>query len=480
MDAGGLRARFVPPVAVGIEHDDRGAGRGKKAVALSTDRVAATALPEVLTVGYNSAERDYLIGAQRARRDSAARREMRVDLPVTLDASVAKQLAEARLKRIWAERSRATVTVPWRGLKIDAGNLITVPGLAGAWRVTRIVFEAMVLRLDLVLGEMVSVATPVADPGRNQAQTDRVHGPTTLRVLDLPQMGDVPVTTPALAVAANGASGGWRRASLLASLDGGLSWEPAGETAAPTIMGLTLSVLAVGPSVIADRANAIDVRLLHDGMTLFDADDAGLRAGSNLAAIGDEFIQFGRATPLGGRDWRLSELWRGRRGSEGAILPHAVGSSFTVLDPPALRQVDARFAVPGVKMMAVGVGDATGVIADAPSQIGRAVLPLSPVAFDATPTVSGFALTWIRRSRDGWIWRDGIDVPVAEQAENYRITKRAPERPDLIEALAAPLWTYANAELALDRAAGATQAMIDIRQVGTFGLSAPATLIISI
>ena len=225
VDAGGLRARFVPPIAVAIEHDDRGAGRGKKAVALATDRVAATALPEVLTIGYNSAERDYLIGAQRARRDSAARREMRVELPVTLDASVAKQLAEARLKRIWAERSRATVTVPWRGLRIVPGDIVVVPGLSGEWRITRVTFEAMVLRFDLVLHAANSIFVPVADPGRNRAQRDRVHGPTTLRVLDLPQMSDLPGTTPTLVVAANGASGGWRRASLLASVDGGASWK---------------------------------------------------------------------------------------------------------------------------------------------------------------------------------------------------------------------------------------------------------------
>ena len=165
----GLRIRFHTGSMATIAREDRGAGRDKKAVALATDRLAATTLPEVLTVGYNSAERDYLIGAQRARRDSAARRELRVELPVTLGAPVARQLAETRLKRIWTERTRATVTVPWRMLSVNVGDVVTVPGLDGRWRVRRVNFEAMVLRLELLQDQAGTVVVPSADPGRNRA-----------------------------------------------------------------------------------------------------------------------------------------------------------------------------------------------------------------------------------------------------------------------------------------------------------------------
>ena len=63
-----------------IAANDRGASAGKKAVALSTDRVAAAAIPEIVTLACNDVARDYLVGAQRAKRDTVARREVRLEL----------------------------------------------------------------------------------------------------------------------------------------------------------------------------------------------------------------------------------------------------------------------------------------------------------------------------------------------------------------------------------------------------------------
>ena len=215
-------------------------------------------------------------------------------------------------------------------------------------------------------------------------------------------------------------------------------------------------------------------------MTLDDADDAHVLAGANVALLGDEILQFGRATPIGGSDWRLSVLWRGRRGREDFAVNHPAGTPFALLEPQSLKRLDPRFAVAGVKIMAIGVGDVTGVVADAPVQVGRATLPLSPVNVAATLFAGSLTITWTRRSRDGWLWRDAIDVPIAEQSERYAIVKRVAGRDDLSTTADAPTWTYTNSELTADRAAGATSALIDVRQVGTFGLSPPATITITL
>jgi Putative phage tail protein len=478
VEAGVLTARFGAGPLRAIASDDRGASADKKAVALSTDRVAAASIPEIVTLAYNDVSRDYLIGAQRAKRDGAARRESRLELPAALEAGAAKAIAEARLARMWAERSRATVTLPWRALTVAPGDRVTVPGLGGIWRVARVTFEAMVVRLDLVLLAPASLIVPVADPGRNRPQVDRPHGPTTLQIIDLPQLGDVPETAPFVAVAANGVSGGWRRAALMTSLNGGVTYADAGITALPSVMGRTATALGVGSFDLVDRINAVEVQMVHPALTLIDADEDALLSGANLAMIGDEAFQFGRAEPLGAGRWRLSELWRGRRGTEWAVSAHAIDVPFVLVEPIALASLSSAAAVDNAKVMAVGVGDAIGVVADGPAKVGASVRPLSPVAMKTTTSGGDLLIGWTRRSRDGWRWRDSVDVPLAEGSERYRVTKVASGRTDLVAEVAAPSWLYDATERAADVAAGALTATISVVQIGTFGVSRAATIMV--
>lgn len=474
-----LTARFGAGPLRAIARDDRGASADRKAAALSTDRVAAAAIPEIVTLAYNDVARDYLVGAQRAKRDTGARRELRVELPAALAAGPAKAIAEARLARMWAERSRATVTLPWRALTVAPGDRVTVPGLAGAWRVARVRFEAMVIRLDLVLLAPASQVVATADAGRSRQQVDLPHGPTTLQVIGLPQLGDTPETEFFVAVAANGVTGGWRRASLMTSADEGTTYSDAGSTALPAVIGRTLTILPPGACNLIDRINSVEVQLVHPGLTLSDADQNVLLAGGNLAMIGDEAMQFGRAVPLGSGRWHLSELWRGRRGTEWAVTSHPVETPFTLIEKFALARLQAAAATDGVRVMAVGVGDPVGVVANAPPTIGASVRPLSPVALNAQAAGADLTIGWTRRSRDGWRWRDAVDVPIGEERERYRVVKSANRRPDLMVDVSAPVWTYTAAEKSSDAAAGATTAVISVVQVGALGVSQPATLMVS-
>jgi hypothetical protein len=335
------------------------------------------------------------------------------------------------------------------------------------------------VRLDLVLRAPASAAVTVADAGRNRAQIDLPHGPTTLQVIDLPQLSEVPDTSSTVVVAANGATGGWRRALLMASIDGGTTYADAGPTALPAVMGQTVTILGAGETALIDRANSVEVQLVHGGLLLYDADSDALLAGANLAMIGDEMVQFGRAEPLGAGLWRLSELWRGRRGTEWAAGPHALSSPFVLIEAVALAQLPVRAAVDGVRVMATGVGDTTGVVAIGPGQVGAATRPLSPVAITVTPSGGDVAIGWTRRSRDGWRWADSIEVPIAEESERYRVTKIAAGRPDLVFEVASSSWTYAAAERSADQAAGAVAATISVVQVGASGVSRAAAISVS-
>lgn len=461
----------------GLFADDFGASAGAKTEPrIVENRRAAATIPEVLSIAYYDAGRDFQAGIQRARREGGSRREERIDLAASLPAGVAKQLAEARLTRLWRERRTVTVSLPWRSLDLKPGGLVSLGKPAGIWRIVSMAFERMAVRLVLLPQSTESAVAVIADPGRPVVQPDLVHGATVLVLIDLPPMGNASDSAPQVVVAANGTSAGWRGAPLLASADGGASFVGIGSTALPATMGMAETVLAAAGAALVDRAHSVDVVLINAGLTLNDADETSLLAGANFAMLGREAIQFGRALPLGGARYRLSTLWRGRRGTEAAVDGHVAGEAFVLLATDTLAPVPSALAVDGLKLLATGLGDGAGVGATLTSA-GASVRPLSPVALTSVSTGDGgFAVRWIRRSREGWNWTDGIDAPIGEESERYRVVRVAAGRADVSEEVVMTNWVYPAALVAADRAAGVTIAMVRIVQVGVRGVSLPITI----
>ncbi len=174
----------------------------------------------------------------------------------------------------------------------------------------------------------------------------------------------------------------------------------------------------------------------------------------------------------------VSELWRGRRGTEWAVVPHAADTTFVMVEAEAALRLSNPAAVADVRVMAVGVGDVTGVIAVGPAEVGTSVRPLSPVAVTAVASGGDRVISWTRRSRDGWRWRDAIDVPIGEENERYRVAKSAVGQADVMVEVTTPNWTYGASERAADLAAGASVATISIVQIGALNISRATTIIV--
>jgi hypothetical protein len=277
---------------------------------------------------------------------------------------------------------------------------------------------------------------------------------------------------PRLAIAAAGTGAGWRRASLLVSTDEGANWTAAGTSAAPAVLGQVVVPPGVGPAALVDRRNSVTVALGHSAMMLEDGEAARLAAGANLAMVGDELLQFERAEPLGGARWRLSGLWRGRRGTEAAIGGHVAGERFVLLAPETLATLDLPAATLGgtARVLAQGVGE--GDTAEAVAAIGGvSVLPPGPVGLLAERTDAGARLSWTRRSRLGWDWRDGVDAPLGEERERYRVTVTSGGGERVVESEVP--W------IALAEAEWAGGGMASVQQIGSQGLSPAATLIMA-
>jgi hypothetical protein len=465
--------KVVPQNALGASVNAATEGR------INIEQQSASTLASRLSVTYFEPDRDYQSGRQQARRDGGARREDNVEIAATLNAAAARQLAERGLSYRWAGRKRARVSLPWRYLDIGPGATVTVSGITDVWHVAATSFEKMTVALDLVRASNGTSAALAAAPGRGVGQTDVIHGPTRLVLLDLPPLDDGISARPVVAVAAAGVSPGWRGAALLFSIDDGVSWQEAGSTAAPTTLGASQSVLPIGSADLIDDSHSLDVELLNDSMILGSADDDGLIAGLNLAMIGNELIQFGRVEQIAPKRFRLRRLLRGRRGT--SVQTHSSGTEFVLIERDTLAFLDVPAGLALVRANATGVGDvALGVEASLASP-AQAVTPLPPVHLRTDPDdAGGFDIRWTRQSRDGWRWPDSVDVPLGEEQEFYRVVLApnfgAVRTFDTTESK----FTYSAVARSADQAAGASDLLISISQVGTLATSPPATINISI
>ena len=439
------------------------------------DRRAAGSLPDAVSIAYYEPARDYQAGLQNARRDGIGRKADRIDLPAAVSADDARRLADAALARGWREREQATVSVPWRLIDARAGSLATLGDDPSVWRITGWTLERMTIELRMVRKQSGSVVPGATDPGRAAPADDTPAGSTRLILADLPAPDDS-ATAPQLWLAAAGTGAGWRRASVSSSLDGGATWQPAGQTALPAILGRARGILAAGPATLFDREAAVEVELLNDAMTLVGADDAALLAGANLALLGDELIQFGAALQTGPRRYRLSRLLRGRRGSEWAIGAHAVDEDFLLIDTARMLAIDVPLSAIGATLMVSATGPGDGGINAGVSRlvIGRAVRPPAPVHLCADRQEDGtIRFSWVRRSRAGWPWLDGTDTPLGEDAERYRLVITPAVGTARTVETGAPLYEYLPAEQAADGIGAAASMTISVTQLGARAQSMP-------
>jgi hypothetical protein len=209
----------------------------------------------------------------------------------------------------------------------------------------------------------------------------------------------------------------------------------------------------------------------NSNMHLNDADHAQLLAGKNIAAIGNEIVQFGSASPIGSDRYILSHLLRGLGGTEREIDKHLVDEDFVLLDGIDLTEIDAHNYVPfqPVTISALGRGDDLPVSRSL-DEVGRALKPWSPVHPRFVFKENGdLELGWTRRSRAGLIWPDHVEIPLAEEMERYRVSIAS-------ESIAEPMMPFlilSAPDVQDYRDAGASSLSIAVRQIGQHNISDP-------
>lgn len=155
------------------------------------------------------------------------------------------------------------------------------------------------------------------------------------------------------------------------------------------------------------------------------ADELAVLNGANAALLGSEILQFRDVVDLGGNQYSLSHLLRGRLGTEPFMNSHAIGETLVLLDAASVGRgventtdlnVQRYWKIVGAGLTLFG-GPVTPFV-----NTGISQKPYQPVHITGSRDGSdNLTISWVRRTRIGGEWLDFIEVPLGEIDELYEV-----------------------------------------------------------
>jgi putative tail protein len=461
------------PLWIGSEELGCEADRAPQA-RIERHRAAGSEQPASLSLLYHDRERDYQASQMRASSGQGGLREERIELPAVLAASQAKLLAEEALARRWRSGDRLRLRLPPDRMSLRPGQAFRLAEAAGTWSVRSAEIDGMVVVVDAVPAAVPATPLP-ADPGRSVPDPDLIVGRTGLLLFELPDAGAAPAAEVTAWLAGSN-EGLWKPVPVIAGL--GNQPLPATALTRRAVLGRTETVLDARCPLLIDVISSVQVRLANGSQFLLHADDDALAAGENLALVGQELLQFGRAQQLGDGRYRLSRLLRGRHGTEWAAGGHGIGETFCLVDPGCLQPVVLAPSAVGAELRctAHGIGDSAPLPGATRVLSGETLRPPSPCHLNAVRSGGDWRVSWVRRSHRSRAWIDLVgDVPDSFPGL-YRVTLAGPSASLSLETSNPDIMLTAS-----QMPAEAGQAVVlSVATVGPLALSHRATLTLTI
>jgi hypothetical protein len=293
-------------------------------------------LPDVIRVRYVDQGNDYQTGTAAAMTQlPLGGGTADLDLPIVMAREDAERIAARLLRRLHAERDGATVyTGMATALMAEPGDVATIDGVTGLWRVSRAEANEKP-SLSLLRAEAPDPDAP-SPSSFSAAEAAAPLGPPALFILDLPPLeGFESDLRPLAAVAASPFTP--FDISVGPSVDALTVRATADESA---MVGVTLADLKPGPRYRFDDANTLLVKV--EGGVLASVTEAALYAGANACAVltptGQwEVIQFLIATLTAPSTYALTGLLRAQQGSDPAMVETPAGAAFVLLTTDLAR-----------------------------------------------------------------------------------------------------------------------------------------------
>ena len=234
---------------------------------------------------------------------------------------------------------------------------------------------------------------------------------------------------------AGGYSDGWPGAVVYRSADGvTFSYLAKVPKSQAMLFGLAENALAAPASPWAtDTVNTLDVAMLRGEERLASISQDELVNGGNAALLFNpdtgfgEVIQYRDVEELGDGSYRLSNLLRGRRGTDVFCGLHRAGEYLILLDAATAQMVSLPLTDRGATRpyKVATPGQSLETVIPQPRRFrGFDLMPYAPVQPAAVKSGSpqNITVSWIRRTRIGGEWMSGLsEVPLSEASEAYEI-----------------------------------------------------------
>ncbi|MBU3031302.1 baseplate multidomain protein megatron [Paracoccus marinaquae] len=398
---------------------------------LETVRSAEPGLAGRLRLSHVEAGADYAVAtAETSLPDADLETVSDSEFPMVATRAEGRAIAERWLSEAVLSRDTARFALPPSRAHLGPGDVVRIAqhGVEPRrWRIDR-VERAGAITVDAVRVDPGVYVPAVATEDETAIRRYAPPMPVLPVFLDLPLLrGDEVPHAPYLAVAAKPWPG---TVAAYASVEEEGGYELNLLLDQGAVIGRTESVLHRARPGVIDRGAPLRIRVKTNALR--SVTERALLAGANALAIGDgspemwEIMQFGRAEPVGGGLWEVSQRLRGQAGSD-AIMPDLwPAGSMVVLLNGAPRQVKLPPGARGQERFwrigpALRAPDDSSYRARVTGARGIGLRPYAPCHLRA----DGRNLGWIRRTRsdgDGW---EGLEVPLGETREIYllRITQ---------------------------------------------------------
>ncbi|MGN7292373.1 baseplate multidomain protein megatron [Rhizobium sp. SAFR-030] len=396
---------------------------------ITLTRGQETELPNEVAIGFTDAIDDYKPGAVSANRLAGySERKSDIRLALVLDQVQAQSIADRALVEAWIERETAGFALPPARIALDPGDVIdlVVNGTPRAFRLKRVT-DRGVREVEAVRAEAAIYTPPLNGIAPPTLTPPPIFGAAVLCLMDLPLLRD---SDDGFSPYAAASASPWGGVVLMDSATGS-DFALDTTLAVRATLGETIQPLPAGPTEYWDEGSVLEVKL-YAGELASATPDAILSGGTNSLALGTpdgdwEIVQFADAVLTGSQTYRLTKLLRGRLGTEHAIRsPLALGAPVVQLNE-AVAKIDGK---PAERLAAhfYRWGPPALDIADpawqqttfAAKATGR--MPWSPVQIAGVRNGGGdLTITWVRRTRFGGVWADGVDVPLNEESERYEV-----------------------------------------------------------
>ncbi len=358
-------------------------------------------------IHFIDASNDYQLGLASARDLSAETvRIADINAPIVMDRSFARLAAERLLVRNIQSDEILSFSLASHRLDLEVGDYLSLPDLAGQWQIQSL--EGLTtMRVSASLAPR-HFDMPLSGPVPAVTSEPLWSAKPVLFMLDIPG----PYEGPLVGVIADTFS--------VVSVTG-----PDVEVAlnSPVQMGVLLTPMARAPIGRWDSSQIIDILLPQ--IELSSLSDTAIFDGGNKFAVetetGWEVFQAAKAELIGQNSYRLSKLLRGLGGSA-ANMAESINAGARVT---FLGSGWQSFPLPetyigeSVTLTAKVAGRESSPAAF--SYSAQHLRPLAPVHIAFEFSDQQGTVSWIRQSRIGGESWAGMDVPLGEETEQYRV-----------------------------------------------------------